>query len=154
MISSPQIEELTRPDQLDQAFLVLKELRPHLTRESYNQIYQAARRSDHYTFVGVFEEGRCTALMGYRILYDFVHGKHLYIDDLVVTKASRSQGMGAELLRYAEEKAWETQCVGLRLCTGVDNEPGRRFYEREHWELKAVAYKKKVDVSPDPAKST
>jgi len=37
--------------------------------------------------------------MGYRLLHDFVHGRHLYIDDLVVTSRLRSSGLGAELLK-------------------------------------------------------
>jgi hypothetical protein len=34
--------------------------------------------------------------------------------------------------------------TGLRLSTGVDNKDGMRFYEREHWMLRAVVFKKKV----------
>ena len=32
----------------------------------------------------------------------------------------------------------------LRLCTGVDNQDGKRFYERNGLELRAVAYKRWV----------
>lgn len=50
-------------------------------------------------------DGRCEALMGYRVLYDYVHGKHLYIDDLVVNETSRSQGYGASMLEFAEKES-------------------------------------------------
>jgi hypothetical protein len=43
------------------------------------------------------------AIMGYRILNDFVREKHLYIDGLVTTAKCRSSGMGATLLGFAEQ---------------------------------------------------
>jgi hypothetical protein len=41
-------------------------------------------------------------------------------------------------------KVTDQKCDGLRLCTGIENESGKRFYEREGWTLKAVAFKKKI----------
>ncbi len=83
--------------------------------------------------------------MGYRILFDFVHDKHLYIDDLVVASSLRSQGFGKQLLDFAEVEARRLGCRGLRLCTGVENEGGKRFYERSGWAPRALAYKKKLE---------
>jgi hypothetical protein len=40
--------------------------------------------------------------------------------------------------------AKELDCKGLRLCTGIENEQGKKFYERNGWSLRAVAYKKKL----------
>jgi GNAT superfamily N-acetyltransferase len=91
------------------------------------------------------EDGKVIAVMGYRILFDFVHGKHLYIDDLVTTEACRSKGYGAQLLSFAERKAQRQGCQGLRLCTGVENENGKRFYERHGWNPRTLAYKKRVE---------
>ncbi len=108
-------------------------------------MYRHARAADGFTVVGIFEDGRCAALMGYRILHDLVHRKHVYVDDLVVTSAMRSKGYGAALLRHAENVAAREECRGLRLCTGVDNEAGRRFYEREGWTPRALAFKKKLE---------
>jgi GNAT superfamily N-acetyltransferase len=51
-------------------------------------------------------------------------------------------GFGRQLLLYAEAYAAEAGSCGLRLCTGVANEAGFRFYEREGWELRAVVFKK------------
>lgn len=79
---------------------------------------------------------------------NFVHGKHLYVDDLVVTKEKRSSGMGAELLRYAEAEAARHQCQGLRLCTGIDRKEAQRFYEKNGWAPKALTYKKKLEENP------
>ena len=64
-----------------------------------------------------------------------------------MTEKCRSKGIGAELLRQAEKVAQATDCQGLRLCTGIENEAGKRFYEREGWELRSFAYKKKMKTA-------
>jgi GNAT superfamily N-acetyltransferase len=136
------IRPIDDPYELESTFQVLRQLRTELDWETFVGIYRVAQAADGYVFIGAFSEGRCLGVMGYRMLHDYVHGKHLYIDDLVVSDESRSRGIGARLLKYAEEAATRLQCKGLRLCTGVDNEAGKRFYEREGWTPRALAFKK------------
>lgn len=126
-------------------FPVIRELRPHLTFQEYTSLMMEAKIRDDYEIVAIFQGPKCIAAMGFRILFDFVHGKHLYIDDLVVAEGCRSKGIGAELLKYAERVAIEKKCKGLRLCTGVDRKDSQRFYERNNWNARAIAYKKVVE---------
>lgn len=137
------IKEIPENDIMS-VYTVLKELRPHISPEEFVEIYRQARKADEFTFYGYFVGEDCVGLMGLRYIHDYVHRFHLYIDDLVVSKDHRSQKIGAQLLQFAETLAKEKNCTGLRLCTGVDNKDGMRFYEREQWALRAVAYKKKV----------
>jgi ribosomal protein S18 acetylase RimI-like enzyme len=130
--------------ELNSAFEVLKELRPHITLASFHSTYEMARVRDEYTLMGAFRNHEMVGLMGYRILFDYVHGKHLYIDDLVTIEKCRGQGIGATLLKEAELIAKKLGCTGLRLCTGIENEGGKKFYERENWEFRSVVYKKPV----------
>ncbi|MGZ3773059.1 MAG: GNAT family N-acetyltransferase [Pseudobdellovibrionaceae bacterium] len=123
---------------------LIKELRVNLSLEDFLGIYEYANTKNDYQIVAIEKEQTVIALMGYRILYDFVHGKHLYIDDLIITKVERNKGYGRILLTYAETIAKESQCNGLRLCTGIDNENGKKFYERQNWKLRAVVFKKKL----------
>ncbi len=132
---------------LERAFPVMKELRTHLDLDSFISIHDEAKRADGYQIVTLERMGEVLAVMGYRVLHDYVHGQHLYIDDLVTGKDHRSQGLGARLLQYAEKEAQRLGCTGLRLCTGIENEPGKKFYEREGWQLRAVAYKKRLPRS-------
>lgn len=138
------VRELVTKAELDSAYDVMLQLRPHLSRVEFHRLYDAARSADEYTLVGVFRDDECLAVMGYRILHDFVRGSHLYIDDLVTTEGARSTGIGAWLLEYAEDEATRRKIKSLRLCTGVENERGKQFYEREGWTLRAVAYTKAV----------
>lgn len=130
--------------ELKECFPILKELRPHLSFEDYVNIYKQSHESDGYEIVAIRKNNEVIALMGYRILSDFVRGRHLYIDDLVSTEKARSQGLGAKLLKYAEDLAPELECQVLRLCTGIENERGVKFYERNNWIKRAYAYTKKI----------
>jgi GNAT superfamily N-acetyltransferase len=131
---------------LEKFYPVMKELRKDLSFENYCMLYNEANKTDGYQIVAIEDDGKVLAVMGYRILHDFVHGKHVYIDDLVSTESHRSKGLGAKLLEYAEVIAREFNCRGLRLCTGIENELGKKFYERHGWSLGSVAYKKKLET--------
>ena len=140
------IEQVETPDAVADLYPLFKQLRPHLDFKEYMELVQAAKIRDQYQVIAAKEERELEAFgaMGMRVLYDLVHGKHLYIDDLVVHQSYRSQGIGAELLKYAEEKARELGCLTIRLSTGMENELGKRFYQREGWDIRALTFKKKM----------
>lgn len=129
---------------LKRCYPVMKELRPHLSFEDYVSIYQESHTADGYQIVAVEIDSQIVAVMGYRFLSDFVRGKHVYVDDLVSTEKARSQGIGAELLKIAEKIAEENGCQSLRLCTGIENERGIKFYDSNGWTKRAFAYTKKL----------
>jgi len=148
--ATPEIRPIDLVRERDAAFLLLRELREDLTKTDFDAVLTAAGAADGYTLVGAFvgsgERKSLVGLMGYRVLTDFVHGRHLYIDDLVVTRAARSGGIGAAVLSWAEAEARRLGIRRLRLCTGVDNAAGRKFYEREGWAARALAFKKQVEA--------
>jgi GNAT superfamily N-acetyltransferase len=121
---------------------VMHELRTQLSEGDFIELFEAARRENGYRLLGAFSEaGVCVGLMGFRLLTDFVHGRHLYVDDLVTTEAERSRGLGSEFLKQAKRLAAENGCKGLRLCTGVENDRGKAFYQRQGWQARALAFK-------------
>ncbi len=130
---------------LERCYPVMKELRPHLSFEDYISIYDQSHASDKYEIVAVEAKGQILAVMGYRFLSDYVRGKHVYVDDLVSSESHRSLGLGAELLKFAEKIARENGCKSLRLCTGIENKRGMKFYELNGWTKRSFAYVKKLD---------
>lgn len=142
-----QILEIENTVDLERAFPIVKQLRPHLTWEQFGAIFKQARSNENFHLLAMFDGSECVAVMGYRILHDFVHGRHLYVDDLVVASSRRSQGLGAELLREAETIAKVQDCAMLRLSTGIENERGKRFYDAMGWQVRAVVYKKPVTMT-------
>ena len=134
--------EVDLPQELSQCYEVLKELRSGLSLEDFHLVYSQAKERDQFTLVAIFRGRECIAVMGLRVLYDFIHGKHLYIDDLVVTETQRSKGLGKNLLGYAELLASQQACNGLRLCTGSAALSAQDFYQANGWESRAVVFKK------------
>jgi ribosomal protein S18 acetylase RimI-like enzyme len=131
---------------LEKCYPIMKELRKDLSLPDFLELYNKAHQHNSYEIIAIEKDGALLSVMGYRILYDFVHGKHLYIDDLVSSETHRSKGLGTLLIKHAEELAKEMGCRGLRLCTGIENESAKKFYERNLWNLRAVVYKKKIKV--------
>lgn len=129
---------------LARCYPILKELRPHLSFEDYISIYNESHKANGYEIVAVEQNDEILAVMGYRFLSDYVRGKHIYIDDLVTSEKIRSMGNGADLLRFAEEIAKTNGLKILRLCTGIENEGGIKFYDRNGWTKTAFAYTKKL----------
>jgi GNAT superfamily N-acetyltransferase len=130
---------------LERCYPVIKELRPHLDFTQFLDIYECARAADGYEIVACEVQGQIVAVMGYRFLWDFVRGKHVYVDDLVSAENHRSFGYGSELLKFAETIAKKAGCKALRLCTGIENELGIKFYDRNGWTKRAFAYVKKIN---------
>ncbi len=139
-----EIRSLDSQLDLQAAFILLKELRPHIDETVFFDIYAKAHKADHYSLVGLYLSEKLIAVMGYRYLYDYVHGKHVYVDDLVTATEERSKGYGAQLLKFAENLALRNGCKQLRLCTGIENESGKKFYEKNGWKFRAIVYKKKL----------
>jgi GNAT superfamily N-acetyltransferase len=133
-----EIRELHGPDALH-AYPVWCELRPHLDEAAFSAVL---REAPGYRIVGAFVEGRCVGALGGRVLLDFVHGRHFYVDDRIVRESERSKGIGARLFAFAEALGRNERCVSVRLSTGVENAGARRFYEREQWRRRSVVYKK------------
>src|SRR5690606_13912079 len=94
-----KIKRVDSPEQLEAVFPIVRELRPHLTFELFSSLVAEAAGRDDYQLLGWFNErGDCVGAIGYRLLFDLAHGRHLYVDDLVFTARHRSNGLGAKML--------------------------------------------------------
>ncbi len=143
-MNSEKIISIKTINDLEKIYGLMHELRTNLSLDQFQELFFQAQNQNSYMLDALIENEIPVALIGYRILTDFVHGRHLYIDDLVTKESHRSRGIGAKLLSYAETKAKEFDCKNLRLCTGIANELGKKFYEKENWQFKAIVYKKKL----------
>ena len=74
------IQEAVETSQLQQCFPVVKELRPHLTKEIF--VEQAKRQRDsgyHLMYISI--TNKVVTILGYRLTEHLAWGKALYIDD-------------------------------------------------------------------------
>jgi GNAT superfamily N-acetyltransferase len=128
---------------MDAAFSVMKQLRTHLDLQAFRTRLNHMQH-ESYELWALYHDQKVLGLVSTRLYTDLVRGTHLYIDDLVTDANTRSQGIGAVLLKHAEELAQKHGCEILRLCCVIENEAGMRFYRREGWKERAFALVKKI----------
>jgi GNAT superfamily N-acetyltransferase len=118
---------------------VLMELRPHLTPESFAQVYSEGHPQG-LRYTAVYDSDRCVAVAGWRLVATTVALRKLYVDDLVTTSDRRGKGVGAALLRKLESRAREAGCRVLDLDSGADREDAHRFYFREGMVIRSLHF--------------
>jgi GNAT superfamily N-acetyltransferase len=119
-----------------QLLAVLRELRPHLTAESFGAVL-AEGTPQGLRFTGVYEAGRCVAVAGWRIVATTSTLRKLYVDDLVTAPQARSRGVGRMLLTELRERARVAGCTVVDLDSGVTRFDAHRFYSREGMRIHA-----------------
>jgi GNAT superfamily N-acetyltransferase len=126
------------------AFLVMVELRPHLSESQYlEQVklqmlegYQLLIASDKDLVVGV---------AGFQVNRKLAFGRHIYVDDLVTINIKRSKGVGKAIVNWLIEYAETHECNEIHLDSGVQRFSAHRFYFREKFHI--CSYHFKVTLS-------
>lgn len=111
-------------------FRLMQQLRPHLTSEDEFCDRWRRQAAEGYHLAGLFDGREVVALTGYRVQENLVHGRFLYVDDLVTDAALRSGGYGEQLMAYLRDRANALGCGKLVLDTPLSNSLGHRFYFR------------------------
>jgi len=115
-------------------FLVMVELRPHVTREQFVERIRRQQQSG-YQLAFLEETGTVRCVAGYRFLENLAWGRFLYVDDLVTADAARSQGWGRQLFDWLVDEARRHGCDQLHLDSGVQRFAAHRFYLRKGMDL-------------------
>ena len=109
---------------------VLLELRPHLTPETFAAVF-AEGHPQGLRYTVVYDDARCVAVAGWRLVACTVSIRKLYVDDLVTRSDARSRGYGKALLEELIRRAREAGCMLFDLDSALHRKDAHRFYERE-----------------------
>jgi GNAT superfamily N-acetyltransferase len=123
---------------------VLEDLRPHLSAETFAAVYAEGHPQGLRFTAAYDDEGRCAGVAGWRLVATTVALRKLYVDDLVVAAAHRSEGIGAALLRELERRACDAGCRVLDLDSGADREDAHRFYFREQFVIRGFHFLRRL----------
>ena len=110
---------------------VMRQLRPHLTREEYLRAVRRLMEAEGYRLAALVEDGHVRAVAGYRFMEMLYCGRFLYLDDFVTDERVRSRGYGQQLLDWLKATARSNGCRELHLDSRLHREAAHRFYERE-----------------------
>ena len=137
-------EELCEPEAVASCFPLLRQLRPHLSGPDELVMRWRRQGRDGYRLIVLLRSKRMVALAGCRIQENLIHGRHLYVDDLVTDAAERSTGLGGTMLTHLFGLARASGCAKLLLDTPVTNVRGHRFYERHGLVAGALRFNRAV----------
>jgi hypothetical protein len=98
-----------------------------------------------YRVLAAWRQDVAVAVAGYRVMENLIHGRFLYVDDLVTTFDNRGQGLGASLLEELARIGVKEKCSRLVLDTAATNANARRFYMREGLLDVAVGFVKQLE---------
>jgi GNAT superfamily N-acetyltransferase len=108
-------------------FPVMRELRTHLAEPEF--VPRVRRQQAGGYRLAYLEDGaRVCAVAGFRLINNLLHGRVLYVDDLVTDSRVRSQGHGKALLEALMQRARDEGCQSLELDSGVQRFEAHRFY--------------------------
>jgi len=133
-------------------FPLMAQLRPHLADAEELVARVARQRETGYRILAAWRadtlgKGVPLALAGYRIEENLIHGRFLYVDDLVTAEGERGGGLGARLLEALATQAGKLGCERLVLDTALDNVLAHRFYYRQGLLARALRFSRPVSAA-------
>jgi ribosomal protein S18 acetylase RimI-like enzyme len=130
-IAGIKLRQAFSGDELAACFPVISVLRPQL-KDVAEWVERASdMANDGYRVLAVWAGDRVSAVAGYRLMKNMIHGHFLYVDDLVTAVDKRGNGLGAALLKELSAIGVDQGCQRLVLDTAAANKHARRFYKRE-----------------------
>ena len=142
-----RIREL-KIDELELAFPVVSQLRPHLSIVEYIEIVKEMMPTG-YQIVCLFEAGKVVSFAGFARLKILHYGDHIWVYDLITDENKRGNGYGKLLMSYVEKLAQENalQCVALQ--SGFQRIDAHRFYENAGYDKVSFVFKKRAVALPE-----
>lgn len=130
----PTLHEARTDAEFEACYPVLSQLRPHVPAEGFAALIRRLQEGG-YRMAYVMDEEEVRGVAGFRYLDQLVHGKVIYVDDLVTAQGMRSRGYGEALLDWLYELAKSTGCNALELDSGTHRAEAHRFYFRERMTI-------------------
>ena len=133
------VRELIDKEEMLKNLSVLQDLYPSLTLSEYSSELDVML-PHNYGQVGVFEGDICLGLSGFWIGTKLWCGKYLELDNIVVSKTQRSQGIGKLLFDFLHKKALENDCTMLSLDSYTTNFKAHKFFYNEGFAPKGFHF--------------
>lgn len=130
-------------ERLAAVYPVMNELRTELSEQAFRDLY-AEGYEQGYRVVALFDQGECRAAAGYHLTHGFLHGRFMYVDDLVTAAAYRSKGYGRALNEHLVEVARAAGCNNVQLDSGTQRTDAHRFYLRERYDITSFHFSRKT----------
>lgn len=130
-VSTVALRYLDHEDEVRASYPLMRQLRPQL--DSAQELVQRwqHQRTQGYRLLALWSGTQPLGLAGFRVQDNLVHGRFVYVDDLVIDASCRSQGFGRMLMDALKAEAKALGCSKLLLDATMGNALGHRFYYRQ-----------------------
>lgn len=144
ILNEIQIQQALNEKKILACFTLVKELRPHLSKENF--IEQIARqRKKGYQILFVEVDTTIVSFLGYRIQEYLAWGKILYIDDFVTKSHFQNKGYGTKLIDHVIEIAKVSGCNQVHLDSGYNRNSAHRLYLDKGFVLSSHHFSMKLN---------
>ncbi|MGM0716888.1 MAG: GNAT family N-acetyltransferase [Halobacteriota archaeon] len=142
------IEELTTTAELREAYPVMEQLRP-IDEETFLDLVDQMQREENYRLFALRDgpDDEIRGLVTLEVRTNLYHGKHVWVQELVVDEPHRSEGYGGRMLEWVAEWADDRDCSRVELASGLWRDEAHEFYERNGMEK--YCYTFKLELSTD-----
>jgi GNAT superfamily N-acetyltransferase len=113
---------------------VMRQLRTGLAQTGFVERIRLQQRGG-YRLCYLAESGIVRCVAGFRLIENLASGRVLYVDDLVTDSATRSTGLGQQVLDWLMNEARRAGCDTLELDSGVQRFEAHRFYLRQRMHI-------------------
>lgn len=129
---------------MDQAYKLLNELYDNqIEYDIFENKYNNSLSDNNFYGIVAEENGIILGVLISRVVNRLVKSKDiLFIDDIIVNKDCRSNGIGSLLLRNAINFAKEQNCETIELKSYISNEKSHKLYEKIGFKKLHYAFKK------------
>lgn len=103
--------------------------------------------SNRFNCLGVFHEDKLIGICGVWVLYKYYIGKHLELDDVIISADYRNKGVGKQMMQFIENYAKENDCMGYELNCYAHNAPGVKFWANQNMIIKGYHFQKKFQTN-------
>ncbi len=139
------IKELHNDDELEEAFPIMRQLRPQHDLLNYLDIVKDAKENDNYRLFALYDQGEIAAVIGFKPMITLYYGRFVWVCDLVTAEYKRSMGYGERLLSFVHKWASENEYEAVALSSGLHRSDAHRFYEdKMDYERVSFVFKKEI----------
>lgn len=131
IIVNERIIELQSVEELLKGFPVMRQLRTHLSEESYLPLVLEAQEKMSYRQHALLIEGQIVSIIGWMPMTTLYYGNYIWICDLVTDASFRSHGYGEILLDFIQDLSKEMGYGTVALSSGLGRTEAHRFYEEK-----------------------
>lgn len=129
------------------AYPILRQLLPHLDMQTYARRVFVARATGYRMYLG--EIGKTLAgVIGIVPNHNLHDGFVTFIEHVVVDKNYRGKGYGAQLIRFAEERAIEDGCALIELDTDLGRDDVENLYAKSGYQIVGKYHQKDLKQYP------